>query len=114
MANQQASGGFAKAFVPGLVLGLVVGAFAGATLPALLAEPKLPDSTGVVPSGTSTDREREEYPPDAMVDPDLNQALTDEVGAPSGDSAETDEQVPPADDSSGAGDLGSGEDSGGG
>jgi hypothetical protein len=115
MANQQASGGFARAFVPGLVLGLVVGAFAGATLPSLLAEQKLPAHTGDVPNGIRTDREREEHPiVDPELDLDLDPAMTDETGSVPDESADTDEQAPPVVDGSGADDSGSEEDNGGG
>ena len=114
MTNQQPTGGFAKAFVPGLVLGLIIGAFAGATLPALLAEKKLPEHTGVPSSTTRTDREREALPPDTLADPELDPTLDSlpAEGDPAGDdAAETDDQAPPPDDDSGDD---SGEDDGGG
>ncbi|MFG0259523.1 MAG: hypothetical protein ACF8LK_04140 [Phycisphaerales bacterium JB041] len=115
MTNQQPTGGFAKAFVPGLVLGIIIGAFAGATLPALLAEKKLPEHTGV-PSGTTrTEREREVPPPDTLIDPELDPTLDTPPGegeADGDDAAETGEQVPPPDDDATGEDDASGEDDG--
>ncbi len=102
MTEQQSSGGFAKAFVPGLVLGIVIGAFAGATLPALLAKQKLPEHNGTAATGIHSDRDREEFPPD--VAGQLEEG--DESAALPEDSAGVDDQVPPTDDT-GADDTGS-------
>ncbi len=95
MTEQQPSGGFAKAFVPGLVLGLVIGAFAGATLPALLGKQKLPEHTGAAANGIHSDREREEFPSDAD---EIFQAGDESAALPE-DSAGADEQAPPTDSS---------------
>lgn len=108
MTNQQPTGGFAKAFVPGLVLGIIIGAFAGATLPALLAEKKLPEHTGVPSSTNRTDREREALPP-TLTDPELDPTLDSppaEGDPATDDAAETDDQTPPPDDNSGEDDGG--------
>ena len=114
MTNQQPTGGFAKAFVPGLVLGIVIGAFAGATLPAMLATNKMPEPTGVTANGTRTDRDREVVPDDALPDPELDATdeplLNDDTGAPGEEAVDSDDPAPPDGDATSE----SSEDDGGG
>lgn len=110
MSEQQSSGGFAKAFVPGLVLGLVIGAFAGATLPSLLSEQKLPEHTGPIPAAGPSDRDSEVMPGgDETASPDELTEETDEGTTPP-DEADTDDQTPPDQDE--ADDAGTEEDDG--
>ncbi len=105
--QQDTSGGFAKAFVPGLVLGLVVGAFIGATLPPLLSGKKLPERTpGSASSAESREREMnrdesgmlEDLPTDEPALEELDQPGTPEDA---GEPAETDETLPTEGDTDG-------------
>ena len=109
--QQETSGGFAKAFVPGLVLGLVVGAFVGATLPPLLSGKKLPDrNPGSASPSESREQELmrdeggmvEELPLDdsAIEEPD-QPGTPEDAGEPVETPAEPEENLPPDDDSGG-------------
>jgi hypothetical protein len=119
--QKDSSGGFAKAFVPGLVLGLVVGAFAGVTLPPILDGSKLPEpKAGDVTS--SRDRDQDLRPgdedstliddslivtPDEGVDPAPTEDPVEPVeDTPPEDGAPAEEDAGPADDTDGDADDG--------
>lgn len=118
--QQDTSGGFARAFVPGLVLGLVIGAFVGATLPPILAGKKLPDRR---PGATTSSRDRDrDVPPggeDALAapPPDNSGVVAPDEGIepmPGEDSVGPDETSPPVEDTGPADDAGGDPDDGGG
>lgn len=59
MSNENTSGSFTHAFLPGLILGLVIGAAAGAFLPDIMGGSKIPaDELGThAPSAEPRDTE---------------------------------------------------------
>ena len=80
MSDENHSGSFAHAFLPGLILGLVIGAVAGAFLPDWIGGSKIPAPTGEVTPGERT--ERDGMP--AVTEDDVQGMLEEADGAAEG------------------------------